>query len=160
MAGGRPTIYTEELGIAICERIADGESVASICRDEAMPASSAIYRWIPDHPEFKERYEKAKEDGLQVIAEELLDIADNGSNDWMTKNDPDNPGFLLNGESIQRARLRVDTRKWLLSKLAMKTYGDVSRREVSGPGGGPIQTQDVTKLSDEELDAIIDSDGA
>ena len=57
-------------------------------------------------------------------ADEKVEIADNASNDWMEREDSDNPGFTLNGEHIQRSRLRIDTRKWLLSKLVPKKFGD------------------------------------
>lgn len=101
-------------------------------------------KWARDIPEFAEQYAKAREALLEHHAEELLEIADDGSNDWMVRNDPDNPGFIANGEHIQRSRLRVDTRKWLLSKLAARKYGDKITAELTGKDGGPIETADVT----------------
>lgn len=71
------------------------------------------------------------------MADEVMDISDDGANDWMQRNDPDNPGYVVNGEHQARSRLRVDTRKWYLSKLAPKRYGD--KIELSGPDGQPIQ---------------------
>lgn len=73
---------------------------------------------------FFTHYARARDMGLDAMADELLDIADEGTNDWMSRNDPDNPGYSLNGEHSSRSRLRVDTRKWYLSKLAPKRYGD------------------------------------
>ncbi len=62
-------------------------------------------------------------------------------------------GWQLNGEHVQRSRLRVDTRKWILSKLAPKRYGD--KLQHTGDGGGPIRVRpDLSKLTDEELDAL------
>ena len=79
---------------------------------------------------FAAHYAKARDAGLEEMADELLEITDDASNDWMERHDPDNPGFALNGEHVQRSRLRVDTRKWILSKLAPKRYGD--RLELGG----------------------------
>lgn len=120
----RPEEYTEETFSAICSRLADGESLAGICREETMPDKSTFYRWLQKRHELRDRYAKAKEDGCDALFEELMDIADDGSNDWMETNDPDNPGWRFNGEHYQRSRLRVDTRKWALSKLKPKRYGE------------------------------------
>ena len=74
-------------------------------------------------------------------AEEILEISDNGSNDWMVENDPDNPGYKLNGEHLQRSKLRVDTRKWIASKFKPNTYADKIKQELSNPDGSNISFQ-------------------
>ena len=79
---------------------------------------------------FAAQYARARDAQAEFWAEQLLDVADDGSNDWMERNDPDNPGWDLNGEAVARSRLRVDTRKWLLSKVLPKKYGD--KLEVTG----------------------------
>lgn len=116
---GRPSAYSEELAVEICERMASGESLREICRDEHMPARSTVFLWIAHNKNgFSDRYAKAFEARMYYHADELLDIADDGSNDWMERNGDDgNPAYVTNGENIQRSRLRVDTRKWLMSKL-------------------------------------------
>lgn len=130
---GRPPIYTPELAAAICARLAKGESLRSICRDEGMPARSVVHEWVVyDTNGFADQYARAKEAGLDEMADELLDIADDGKNDWMAKNDPDNPGYVLNGEHSSRSRLRIDARKWYLSKLAPKRFGDRTSVELAG----------------------------
>ena len=122
---GRPSKYTPEIAEEICERLAKGESLRSICMDERFPSDVAVRQWhLEDVNGFSAQYAKARDAGLEAMAEQLTDIADNGANDWMERNDPDNPGYALNGEHIARSRLRVDTRKWYLSKLAPKRYGD------------------------------------
>lgn len=141
---GRPSIFTLELAAQICQRIAEGESLREVCRDESMPSTSTVMRWARDNEVFREQYAKAREDLLEHWAEEIMEIADDGSNDWIQRNEKDNPGYASNGEHINRSRLRVDTRKWLLSKLAAKKYGDRVSAELSGPNGGPIQTEEVT----------------
>jgi hypothetical protein len=60
------------------------------------------------------------------MADEMLEVADDGTNDWMLRrgSDEEDDLYQLNGEHLQRSRLRVDTRKWLLSKALPKVYGD------------------------------------
>lgn len=121
---GRPTALVEAVALEVLTRMASGESLRSICRDEHMPAKSTVLLWAAtDRDGFSDRYEKACEARAHHWADELLDIADDSTNDWMMHNDGENAGWKANGESIQRARLRVDTRKWLLSKLLGK-YAD------------------------------------
>lgn len=111
-----------------------------------MPSLASIFLWISKYPEFSEQYAKAKQTGLEALAEDLLEISDDGQNDWMQNNDPENPGYRLNGEHIQRSKLRVDTRKWLLSKLVPKKYGEKVTQEHVGPEGGPVQVQEVRRV--------------
>lgn len=118
---GRPTTYNEETASLICARMAEGESLRSICRDSSMPALSTVFLWVSKHQEFSEQYKLAMASRADAMFEELFDIADDGQNDWMeTHEGPDR----LNSENIQRSRLRIDTRKWALSKMMPKKYGD------------------------------------
>lgn len=142
---GRPSDYTEELAEIICLRLAEGESLRSVCRDEGMPSKQAVLRWLARNESFRAQYVRAKEEGAEAIAEELFDIADDGSNDWMEKLDKDGEaiGYQLNGEHVQRSKLRIDTRKWYLSKIMPKKYGDRIQHD---------QSITFNNLSDEELD--------
>jgi len=85
---GRPTTYSPELSLKICSRIAEGESVRTIVKDEEMPSSSTIFRWLldEDKKDFWEQYEKARNIQAELMFEELLEIADDGTNDWMKEN--------------------------------------------------------------------------
>lgn len=143
---GRPSSYTQEVADEICRRISEGESLRQVCRDESMPSTSSVLKWAREIPEFSEHYAKARDALLEHWAEEITEISDNGSNDWMSANDPENPGYKLNGEHINRSRLRVDTRKWLLSKLAAKKYGE--RMALTDPDGGPLQVKIVKYSQD------------
>lgn len=134
--GGRPTSYSIELADIICERLASGESMRSISRDDGMPASSSMFKWIRENKEFSEQYAIAKQESADAWVEEILDIADDGSNDWMEvyskgKSEEESIGWKVNGECIQRSRLRVDTRKWAASKMNPKKYGDKIQQDVS-----------------------------
>lgn len=104
---GRPTDYNKEIGMAICQRIADGESLRSICSDKDMPSRTTVHNWLLDteKKEFLDQYEAACNVRAENMFDDLINIADTG-------NEP------------QRDRLRVDTRKWYLSKVLPKKFGD------------------------------------
>lgn len=114
-------LYSREIADEICERLASGESLISICRDAHMPSDAAVRKWVlGDHDGFSSRYARAREMQLEHLADELLEISDNAHNDWMKRNGYDCP----NTELVQRSKLRSDNRKWLLSKLKPERYGD------------------------------------
>lgn len=147
---GRPSGYSQELADVICAAIAEGRSVRSICLEEDMPAMSTIFLWLRTHKEFSEQYARAKEMSADTLADEMLDIADDGSNDWMERDD----GKLeYQGDHVQRSRLRIDTRKWIASKLKPKKYGDKLTHE--GNSEAPIHT--VTRIELVNLDGSSDS---
>jgi hypothetical protein len=121
---GRPTTYSKELADKICERLAMGESMRTVCADDDMPAMSSVFKWLREYQEFTEQYARAKQESADAMAEEILDISDNGSNDWMERNYGEESVWVTNGEALQRSRLRVDTRKWLMAKMKPKKYGE------------------------------------
>jgi hypothetical protein len=137
----------------ILERLADGDSLASICCDEEMPDERSVRRWARNHGDFGAKYAVARRLGYEKRADELLEIADDSSADWI---DTDDGHRVLNGAHVNRARLMIDTRKWLLSKMLPKVYGD--HLTVAGDSDQPIQhivhQIDWPSLSDEELEAI------
>lgn len=135
---GRPSGYTQETADIICHRMAEGESLREVCRDPAMPSTSTVMRWAIAVEAFREQYTRAREALLEHWAEEITEIADDGSNDYMDRLDKDGKviGEVVNQEHIARSRLRVDTRKWLLSKLKPKKYGD--KLELSGDATAPV----------------------
>lgn len=154
MTAGRPSDYTKELADNICARLSEGESLRSVCRDENMPDKSTVFRWLRLHKEFSDQYARAKEESADALFEELLEIADDGTNDWMERQSADGTtgGWQVNGEALQRSRLRVDTRKWALSKLKPKKYGDRIETHHSGSIG-------LADLSDEQLARIASGSG-
>jgi hypothetical protein len=145
-AGGRPSDYTQEIASRICEELAKGKSLRSVCKGEEMPCMSTVFNWLRAFPEFLEQYTRAKDESADALVDEMLDIADEATNDWMEQHDKDNVGYRLNGEAINRSRLRVDTRKWIAAKLKPKKYGERVQAELTGADGGPIQTADMTEV--------------
>lgn len=131
---GRPTIYTEALGLSICAHIADGLSLRKIEALPGMPAKITILTWALDDREgFRTIYARARELQLEAEADEIADIADDGRNDFMERANKDGETTLVyNREHVDRSKLRVETRKWRLTKLAPHKYGDKIEQKHTG----------------------------
>ncbi len=140
--------YTDELAARICDQLADGLTLREICRQEGMPDERAVRIWAEKDygPGFRERYETARLLGYRKMADELLEISDDGRNDWVERQSRDGGTYKApDHDHIHRSRLRVDTRKWILSKMLPKIYGD--KLELGGPDGSPIHLT-VIKYTD------------
>jgi len=133
---GRPSSFTQETADTICERLALGESLRSICRDAAMPSQSMVFRWLSANQKFREQYAHAREVQADSWADDIIEIADDKSADEIT--DPESGNSRFNSEFAARSRLRVDTRKWLMARMAPKKYGDKITQEVTGADGAPL----------------------
>lgn len=122
----RASEFTQDIADAICERLADAESLRSICRDDAMPTTSTVCKWLTQQPSFAEQYARARELQADALFDEVLDIAEDGRNDWMEKQDKDGDqiGWVLNREAVARSQMRIDARKWMAGKLRPKKYSD------------------------------------
>ncbi len=135
---GRPSDYNKAIAELICERLADGESLRKICADEDFPSKTSVFRWLAQHKEFRDLYARAKDDQIELLADELTDIADEVPKHFVP--DPDGgESERIDSAGIQRNKLRVDTRKWVLSKRFPKKYGDNSTLLLGGDGGDPIK---------------------
>lgn len=138
--GGRPTTFTQEFSDQICAELAMGKSMRTICCADDMPAMSTVFKWLRERPEFSEQYARAKAEAADALVEEILDIADDATNDWMEVHDKDGnaTGYKLNGEHVQRSRLRIDARKWVAAKLKPKKYGERPDLDNSGQPANPL----------------------
>lgn len=124
---------------SICERMIEGESLRAICSDDDMPAASTVFRWLGDDEGFREQYARAREAQADAIFDEILEIADDGRNDYVEKLRQDGgKDTAFDAEHVQRSRLRVDARKWVASKLAPKKYGDDLRLRHADADGGRL----------------------
>lgn len=140
---GRPSSFTQAMADLICERLAKPESLRSICEDETMPGKTTVLRWLRQHDEFRNQYARAREDQADAFADEILDIADDGRRDYV----PDEDGHeVVDHDHIQRSKLRVETRKWLMGKMAPKKYGE--RLQLANDPDDPLLT-----MTDEQLEA-------
>ena len=127
--------YSDQIASKICEEISSGRSLRSICTDEGMPDKATVFRWLAAHEEFRDHYARAREAQADAMLEDILEIADDGVNDSYTDEDG---AVRTNQDVIARSRLRVDARKWAMSKMAPKKYGDKITNEHTGADGSPI----------------------
>lgn len=141
MPAGRPTDYTQDLADRICAQLSDGVSLRTVCLADDMPSKTSVFRWLRIYDEFRDQYEKAKAEAADFFADEIVEIADDGTNDYMEKlvEEGKAPHYQYNGEHVQRSRLRVDARKWIASKLKPKKYGDKITNEHVGHDGGAVK---------------------
>lgn len=129
--------WTPEERERACEEIlawvASGKSLRSICdkREPGIPPHPTFILWCNNDPELASRYDRALMTRADVLAEEILEIADDARNDWMEKQG-DQPGYELNGEHVQRSKLRVDARKWVAASMHPKKYGANASVNLSG----------------------------
>jgi hypothetical protein len=136
---GRPSDYTADLAELICERLADGESLRAICREDEMPDKKTVLRWIRKHDDFRAQYAQARESQAEHFLEEIIEIADDSSGDT----EYGDSGPKANNEWINRSKLRVETRKWAMSKMAPKKYGD--KLDVTS-GDKPLPGKTIIKI--------------
>ena len=134
---GRPSDYTLAKANTICTRLTEGESLVQILKTEGMPSMPTFFSWIEKNPDFLNKYEKAKEAQAERLFSELLEISD--EKDVEATYDGEEVTLALSSAAIARNRLRVDTRKWVLSKMLPKKFGDKTTAEVTGADGGPIK---------------------
>ena len=133
------TAYGPETTDLICDRIAGGETLRTICADPAMPAKSTVMVWLRDNQDFAQGYSRACEQRAIAWGEEIIEIADHAEAD--------------DAIAVQRARLKIDARKWLMGKANPKKYGDKIDLNHSGSIGS--KAPDVSVLEPKERDVLL-----
>jgi transposase-like protein len=132
---GRPSVFSEKLADEICRLIAEGVSLSDVCRREGMPVRQTVHDWVINNRDgFGDRYARARELQADRFAEELLEIADDTSHDVVERNGE----LVVDHEHIQRSKLRVDTRKWLMARMAPRKWGD--KVVLAGDAESPLHT--------------------
>lgn len=142
----RPCSYTPEVGQRICERLAGGETLIAICKDESLPGESTVRAWVvkqvdDDDPlkAFQASYARARETQAMRWADEIVEISDDAARDTYLAGEDEIE--RVNHEVLARSKLRVDTRKFLMGKVLPRVFGDSIA--VTGAGGGPIETKEM-----------------
>lgn len=131
-------VYSDALAQDICEQLCDGKSLEAVCRSRpGMPTPSVVRRWANPaarecRPDFAANYAQARAIGYQKMAEEIIDICDAAYLD---------PNGFTDAAAVQQARLRSDNRKWLLSKMLPKQFGDKVTQEITGDPNAPLVTR-------------------
>lgn len=149
---GRPSDYSQELADLICEALAEGHSLRSICASDDFPNKGTVFRWLAANKEFSDQYARAREAQADCLFDDILAIADDGSNDTYVD---DEGNRRTEHDVIARSRLRVDARKWMAGKLRPKVYGEKVQTEVTGS----LSVRSAKDLTDDELAAIASGAG-
>lgn len=133
---GRPTVYTPEVARHICRELADGRSLRSICDDEGMPDRSTVYDWLDaDTHGFPDQYARARARQADTFLDEIIEIADDNTRDVQEfEIVPGVKSTSVDYEVIARSKQRIDSRKWFMSKVAPKKYGDSKAIDVTSGG--------------------------
>lgn len=151
---GRPSKYTPELAAEICQRLSNGEPLRQICRDDHMPAWTAVYEWMARDENLSERIAYAREQGFEAIAEEALLIADTpvfGQKQVMT----DQGTATTVEDMLGHRKLQIETRLKLLAKWNPKKYGD--KVQVGGDAENPLKVQTDLTIFDTVLKGLEQS---
>lgn len=139
---GRPSLYSEALVTTICNLIASGESLRKLCQRPGMPTTETIRAWLIEKPEFSAQYARAREAQADLLADEIIEIADDKSQDILDVGEGGDARSITNSAAVQRAKLQVDARKWKASQMAPKRWGQQSMA-VTGADGGPLIVKTV-----------------
>ena len=151
---GRPTIRTEKNRVAILTLVSQAKSLREIARMDGMPSRDSIALWLAEDAKFSDQYRRAWEASADVDFEEMYEIVDDGSNDWMEKHDRRGNfvGWRINGESVARSALRFKQRQWAAGRKAPKKYGQAVDLTV---GANHTVIYDIPDgVTDEEAAAI------
>ena len=105
----------------VCQEIEKGRALRNVLKDENMPSTSTFYQWLDNDEVKAKQYARATEVRADIIFDDILAIADENTNDTSIN---ENGIEVVNNDVIQRSRLRIDARKWVLSKLNPKKFGD------------------------------------
>jgi hypothetical protein len=120
---GRSSGYDVEIAETICNRLVNRESLRAICADPAMPARATIFRWLARNEKFRRSYAFARECLVEGLMDEILEIVDDTSGDYVEKTGADGKGTrVVDREHIEECRRRIKARRWMLAHLMPKKY--------------------------------------
>jgi hypothetical protein len=152
---GRPTDYNEDVAERLCLLVAEGLSIRKICAVDGMPAVSTFCQWLSKHDEFAEQYARAKEVAAEMLADEIVEIADNVGNEHRDTIEFEKGGVAIqipDKEWILRSKLRVEARLKLMELLYPKKYGPRLNQKISGK----LETKNSHTVSPELEAAILE----
>lgn len=141
---GRPSKFSQDLAENICEQIANGKSLRAICAEDDMPSTTTVFKWLNENQDFSEQYARARDRQADHYFEEIVEIADS---------------VEAESAAVAKARLQVDARKWTLSKLAPKKYGEKTELDVKSSDGSMtptvrIDAEEYRKIAEDVLRKI------
>ena len=152
----RPSKRTPEVEQRIIDGLCDGIPLRELCRQEGMPNWRTVYHWLDADAELAARVARARELGFDAIAEDILDIADDGTNDWVKRKRQDGSvDVVMDSEHVQRSKLRIETRLKLLAKWSPGKYGEKQTVDVGNKPGETLKAE-VSLVSPELMSELAD----
>jgi hypothetical protein len=151
---GGPLVYTPDVAERICEGLRSGRTLHDLCAGDDMPADSTVLHWMKtDRDGFAARYLQAREIGYMAMADEIIAIADDASNDWKAFSSEVGSGSreenaseekrgdqrVPDRESVERSRVRITARCWLLSRMLPRIFGDRLSVEATHAAGDSLR---------------------
>jgi hypothetical protein len=138
--GKAPNIkWTDELEDAICAAIAvTPKGLEEVCEENGFPNARSIYRHLVSSEQFSQKYARGREHQLQLLADQLVPLADKDRICQKRTIKADGSEEVVILDQVERTKLQIETRKWLLGKLAPKKYGDKLQQQITGEDGGPL----------------------
>ena len=121
-----------EQAVAVCRMMADGKSLKDACAEEGMPARSTFYKWMSDYKEVSDMYTRAREERADLMADEILNIADAPLDLAEDDNEDDGAAKTLFRRAMEQRKQMIDARKWAAAKLNPKTYSDRTTHDHTG----------------------------
>ena len=144
-------MYTQAIADEICKRLMDGQSLRSILRDGHLPDKSTVFNWLLHNKQFIDQYTHAREVQAETFVDEMTDIADDGSNDYMEKiTQSGEITHVPDHEHINRSRIRIDTRKWIAERMKPKKYFKPDTSDFDDDSFTPV------KISFEQKDCRVE----
>lgn len=137
--------FDQQIADEVCARLAEGASLRKACREIGCGVQT-ILDWTVANEAFGGQYAQARARGYQLLADEIIEISDDSVHDTSTD---DKGNVVVNQEVVARSRLRVDSRKWMLSKMLPKVYGERTEHAVD-----LTVRRSATEMTDDELAAI------
>lgn len=131
----KPTRFSQALADHICDRLIRGETLNAICDEDGMPSAGTVRYWRHTNAEFKAAYEGAREAQADALFDEILEIVDDGRNDWMEKEGRNGTYIALNHEAMMRSKMRAEMRLKLVAVMNPKRFGDKAQLDLTNSDG-------------------------
>lgn len=136
---GRPSDYNPLIAERICDELAHGRSLRSICEGDDFPSDRSVYRWLDANEDFRQQYARAREQQADRYAAEIIELADKERICEKRTIKPDGGEEVVILDQTERSRLQIDARKWYAGKLAPKKYGDKMAVTGGDEGDKPVE---------------------
>ena len=135
----RETKYSAKFGDKILAKVSAGKSIMQICKVSPNPTRETFYKWLRENKDFADNYERAIVSRADLLAEQIIEIADDIENDFAENKTEDGKTYAANNARIARAKLQIDARKWAAARMSPKKYGNNIKAELDNNHSGEIQ---------------------